>query len=260
MPRLGLGVFRSQAGGPLESAVRVALDLGYRLFDTASIYGNEKGLGDALRQGKVPREELFIVSKLWNTDQGYESTLKAFENSLNKLRLDYLDLYLIHWPVKGLFYESWRALEKLYSEGLIRSIGVSNFHIHHIEDLKKQSKIVPALNQIEFHPGLNQPELLEYCNSNGIVVQAWSPLMKGKLQENLLLRDLAGKYHVSCYQLVLKWILQKGVSAIPKSIHPERIRENAALFHFHISDEDIRRIDNLNENKRIGPDPDNFSF
>ena len=260
MPWLGLGVFRSKDGGPLERAIEYALKLGYRSFDTASIYQNEAGLGTALKSSDVERKDQFITTKLWNQHHGFDQTLKAFDNSLAKLQTDYIDLYLIHWPVPGLFKESWRALEKLYTEGRVKSIGVSNFMVHHLDDLLETAEIVPALNQIEFHPNLVQQSLLDYCSEKGIRAEAWSPLMKGRVQHIGLLLELGRKYKKSPVQIVLRWNLQKGVVTIPKTVRPERLRHNADIFNFHLSDVEVAKIDRLDNHTRIGPDPDDLYF
>lgn len=260
MPYLGLGVFKTQEGSEITHAINYALDAGYRHIDTAAIYQNERGVGLAVKNYHIDRNDLFITSKVWNSDQGYDSTLKAFHKSLDKLDMDYLDLYLVHWPVKGKYKETYRALETLYNEGKVKAIGISNFMPHHIEDLLASSKIVPMVNQIEFHPYLVQPKLLELCKSYNIQVEAWSPLMQGQIFSINQLHSIAGKYGKTVAQLVLRWNLQKGVITIPKSIHQERIIENRNIFDFSISGEDMETIDELNRNQRVGADPDNFNF
>lgn len=237
--------------------MKYAIQNGYRSIDTAALYGNEEGVGQAIKDSGVAREELFITTKVWNSDQGYESTLTAFEESRKKLDLDYIDLYLVHWPVKGKYKETWKALEKLYKDGLVKSIGVSNFKINHLEDLLKDSEVVPVVNQVEFHPLLNQQDLLEFCKSKKIQLEAWSPLMQGNLDIPLL-KELAEKYNKTNAQIVLRWDLQHEVITIPKSVHPKRIDENANIFDFELSNEDMQAIDSLNQNKRFGPDPDIF--
>ncbi|MGD8190427.1 aldo/keto reductase [Brevibacillus ginsengisoli] len=259
MPWLGLGVWRVNEGNEVEKSVKAALQAGYRSVDTAAIYKNEEGVGKALKEASVPREELFITTKVWNSDQGYESTLAAFEESRSKLGLEYIDLYLIHWPVKGKYKETWRALEKLYRDGAVRAIGVSNFHVHHLQDLLTDAQIKPMVNQVEYHPLLTQQELLAFCKENQIQLEAWSPLMQGNLDQPLL-QELAHKYGKSPAQIVLRWDLQNGVVTIPKSITESRIMENANLFDFELSAEDMEKISALNQNKRFGPDPDNFDF
>ncbi len=259
IPWLGLGVWQSKDGEEVIHAVKTAVEVGYRSIDTAAAYNNEEGVGQAIRECGVARDELFITTKVWNPDQGYESTLKAFEVSRRKLGLDYIDLYLIHWPVVGKYRETWKALIHLQEEGLIKSIGVSNFQIHHLKEIIEDTGVVPVVNQVEFHPLLTQRELLKYANELGIQLEAWSPLMQGKLDLPLL-KELAGKYDKTPAQIVLRWDLQQGVITIPKSVHADRIRENAGFFDFTLSDEDVKAIEDLNRDHRFGPDPDNFNF
>ncbi|MDX8365984.1 aldo/keto reductase [Cytobacillus sp. IB215665] len=260
MPWLGLGVYKAEDGKQVIDAVKSAIRAGYRSIDTAAIYKNEEGVGQAIKQTEVPREQLFITSKVWNSDQGFESTLRAFEDSLARLNLDYLDLYLIHWPVEGKYKETWRALEQLYKDGKVRSIGVSNFHVHHLQDLLTEAEIKPMVNQVEFHPKLLQEELRNFCREHQIQFEAWSPLMHGKLLDNELLTEIANKHNKTAAQVILRWDLQSGVVTIPKSIKEHRIIENASIFDFEITNEDMRTINDLNEDLRFGPDPDNFDF
>ena len=260
MPWLGLGVFRSEEGAEVENAVKTALENGYRSIDTAAIYQNERGVGNAIRESGVKREEIFLTSKVWNNQQGYESTLAAFDESLEKLQTDYLDLYLIHWPKGKRSVESWKALEELYSKGKIRAIGVSNFLVHHFEVFLPECKVIPAVNQVEFHPELVQPELSEYCKKKGIQPEAWSPIMKGKVNDIPVMREIAAKYGKTPVQVVLRWDIQKGVVTIPKSVHAERIISNTQIFDFELSDEDMAIIDALDGNKRIGFHPDKIPF
>lgn len=260
MPWLGFGVFKVKDGQEAVDAVRTAIETGYRSIDTAKAYNNETGVAQGIRESGIAREDLFITTKVWNSDQGYESTLAAFEASMERLGLDYLDLYLIHWPVKGKYKDTWRALERLHREGRIRAIGVSNFQIHHLEDLMTEATVVPAVNQIELHPLLNQQELRDYCSKHKIQVEAWSPLGQGHLLEHPLLQQIGAKYGKSPAQVILRWDLQNGIVTIPKSVTPQRIRENADLFDFELTPEDIGQINGLNENKRFGSDPDNFNF
>lgn len=259
MPTLGLGVFRIGDGSPVKNAVRMALTNGYRKVDTAAVYGNEVGVGEAIEESSLKREEIFLTTKVWNDDQGYDSTLRAFQKSLKRLKTDYVDLYLVHWPVKGHFLETWRALNELYREGQVRAIGVSNFQIHHLEQLSEVSDVVPAVNQIERHPLLTQEELRGYCKEKGIVVEAWSPLMKGNLDLPLL-KTIGERHHKTPAQVVLRWHLQDGVVVIPKSVHPHRIKENSEIYDFSLSSEEMRAISGLNQNHRFGPDPDSFNF
>jgi len=264
MPWLGIGVFKVEEGDELVHAVKFAIKHGYRSIDTAAIYGNEEGVGQALHESMIEtglaREELFVTSKVWNADLGYESTLKAYETSLQKLGLDYLDLYLIHWPVEGKYEEAWRALETLYKQGKVKAIGVSNFQIHHLEQLMKHAEIKPMVNQVEFHPRLTQKELLAYCQSQDIQLEAWSPLMQGELLNNTELLEIAQRYNKSIAQIIIRWDLQSGVITIPKSTKEHRIVENFDVFDFELAVEDMSRINQLNLNKRVGPDPDNFDF
>lgn len=260
MPYLGLGVYQASEGGEVEQAIAWALDAGYRHIDTAAVYGNEEGVGRAVRNAEVPREELFVVSKVWNSEQGYDSTLAAFDRSMDKLKLDYLDLYLIHWPVAGRYRETWRALEKLYAEKKVRAIGVSNFMKHHLEDLFTGANITPMVNQMEFHPFLVQQDLLDFCKAHRIQYEAWSPLMQGNIFNLDEMKQLSEKYNKSIAQIVLRWDLQKGVITIPKSVKKDRIVANAALFDFELSEEDVQFLDRLDRNTRFGPDPDHFDF
>ncbi|KIV53881.1 glyoxal reductase [Aneurinibacillus migulanus] len=260
MPWLGLGVYKTQEGEEVEQAVKAAIEAGYRSIDTASLYHNERGVGKAIQTCGIPREDLFITTKIWNSDQGYDSTLRAFEQSREKLGLEYLDLYLIHWPVKEKYKDTWRAMEKLYENGLVRAIGVSNFHVHHLEDLLTDARIVPMVNQVEFHPRLTQKDLLVFCKKKGIQLEAWSPLMRGRLLDETTLNDIARKHGKTPVQVILRWDLQHGVVTIPKSVHAERIIANADIFDFTLSKEEMERIDALNRNERSGQDPDHFHF
>ena len=260
IPAFGLGVFQSKEGQEVENAVKFALEEGYRLIDTAAIYKNEAGVGRAIKQSELDRKEVFVTSKVWNTDQGYDATLKAFDKSIKLLQMDYLDMYLIHWPVKGKYTETWKALEELYRQGKVRAIGVSNFNQHHLEDIYQMGKIIPAVNQIELHPELTQVELVDFCLKHKTLVQGWSPIMRGKIFSIPLLEELSKKYKKDIAQIVLRWHLQKSYLPIPKSAKKERIRCNAQIFDFEISEDDILRIDLLNKNNRTGPDPENFGF
>lgn len=259
MPRLGLGVWRAKGGAETENAVLAALRAGYRSVDTASMYDNEQSVGRAIRTSGVPREQVFVTTKVWNNEQGYDGTIRAFRGSLERLGMDYADLYLVHWPVAGKYKETYRALEDLYEQGLARAIGVSNFHIHHLEDLMGSCRIKPMVNQVEFHPLLTQKKLFAFCRKEGIQLESWRPLMQGRLDLPLL-AELAAKYGKTPAQIVLRWHLQLGVATIPKSVDESRIRENADVFDFELEPEDIVRIDGLNEDKRFGADPDHFDF
>ncbi len=260
MPWFGLGVFRAEEGGEVENAVKVALEHGYRSIDTAAVYENERGVGKAIGESAVKREEIFLTSKVWNSDQGYKSTIQAFEESLDKLQTDYLDLYLIHWPKGKLSVETWQAMEELYEKKKIRAIGVSNFLVHHLEEFLPECNVVPAVNQVEFHPELIQPDLLRYCQSKNIQLEAWSPIMKGRVTEIPVMQALAAKYGKTPVQIVLRWDIQKGVVTIPKSVTPERIISNADIFDFELSGEDMAKIDRLDKNERIGFHPDKVPF
>lgn len=265
MPRLGLGVFRVKDSSELINAVKLAIKNGYRSIDGAAVYENEEAMGEGIRQGiketGISREDLFITSKVWNSELGYESTIAAYEASLKRLGVDYLDLYLIHWPVKGKYKEAWKALEYLYKEGRVKSIGVSNFQVHHLQDLLGDAEIKPVINQIEFHPYLTQQKVREFCKENEIQVEAWSPLMAGNgLLENEILKEIAEKYNKTVAQVVLRWDLQSQVVTIPKSTNESRLIENIDIFDFNLSNEDVAKIDSLNKDLRVGPDPDNFDF
>ena len=265
MPSLGIGVYKAENHSELVNAMKVAIKNGYRCFDGAAIYGNEEAMGEGIREGikeaGISREDIFITSKVWNADLGYESAIAAYEASLARLGVDYLDLYLIHWPVKGKYKEAWRALEYLYKEGRVKSIGVSNFQVHHLEDLLTDATVKPVINQIEFHPYLTQQKVREFCKENQIQVEAWSPLMAGNgLLEDETLKEIATKYNKTVAQVVLRWDVQSQVVTIPKSTNENRIIENINIFDFNLSDEDMEKINGLNKDLRIGPDPDNFNF
>ncbi|MBB6673373.1 aldo/keto reductase [Cohnella nanjingensis] len=259
MPWLGLGVWKMNNDEEVVNAVRSAIDAGYRSIDTAMIYRNEEGVGQAVKASGVPRDELFVTTKIWNEDQGYDKALKAFEDSKRRLGLDYVDLLLIHWPGTDKFVDTWRALERLYADGQVRAVGVSNFKVRHLQELAANSPLAPMVNQVEFHPLLTQQDTLAYCRQHGIQLEAWSPLMQGNLDQPLL-RSLADKYGKSPAQIVLRWDLQKGVVTIPKSSNPQRIAENADIFDFSLTDEEVGRIEALNEERRFGADPDTFLF
>ncbi|QKG83789.1 aldo/keto reductase [Kroppenstedtia pulmonis] len=260
MPWFGLGVYKAEEGDEVIQSVQHAIRHGYRSIDTASFYGNEEGVGIGIRQSGIPREDIFVTTKVWNDDQGYDSTLNAFEESRRHLGLDTVDLYLIHWPVSGKYIETWRALEHLYEKGLVRAIGVCNFQIHHLKDLMANAKIVPAVNQVEYHPRLTQKELHRFCRENGIQLEAWSPLMRGEILKEETLVKIAANHGKTPAQVILRWDLQHGVVTIPKSVRPERIEQNADIFDFELSQEEMEKIDALNQNHRIGPDPDHFDF
>ncbi|MEM7380906.1 MAG: aldo/keto reductase [Bacteroidota bacterium] len=260
MPYFGLGVYLSEDGEEVVNAIKWAIEAGYRHVDTASIYKNEEGVGRGIKECSEARENIFVVSKVWNNDQGYDSTLKAFDASMKRLDLDYLDLYLVHWPVAGKYKETWKALEQLYKEKKVRAIGVSNFLQHHLEDLLTEAEIVPMVNQMEFHPYLVQQDLLDFCGKHQIQYEAWSPMMQGKIFGMEAFQKLAEKYGKSIAQIVLRWNLQKGVITIPKSSKRERIIANADIFDFSLEQADVDYLDSLDRGQRFGPDPDNFDF
>jgi diketogulonate reductase-like aldo/keto reductase len=254
MPIFGLGTYRARAGEARE-AVLQALKVGYRLIDTASMYGNEEDIGKALKQSGLSREEVFITTKLWNSDNGYDKALAAFEESRKKLGLDYVDLYLIHWPVEGLRSETWRAMEKLLEQGKCRSIGVSNYMTWHLKELLSHCSIIPAVNQVEFHPYLYLKDLLDFCQSHNIQLESYSPLTKGVKLNDPKLADLALKYSKAPAQILIRWVLQHGVVVIPKSTKKERIEENVHVFDFTISPEDMNALDSFHRNLRTSWDP-----
>lgn len=267
IPCVGFGTWQTPDGETAVNSVKAALKAGYRHIDTAAVYGNEESVGRAIAESGVRREDIFVTSKLWNECRGYESTLAAFDETMKKLGLDYLDLYLIHWPANKLQFENWneinlstwRAMIKLYREGKIRAIGVSNFLPHHLEPLM-QTEVVPAVNQIEFHPGFMQIETVECCKRNGIAVEAWSPLGTGRVLSNETLIGIARKYDKSVAQLCIRWCLQNRTLPLPKSVTPSRIVENTEVFDFIISDEDMAVINAMEYCGGSGHDPDTVKF
>src|SRR3989344_3809509 len=266
MPMIGFGTYHLAEGEEVINAVRFALGAGYRLIDTAKVYKNEEGVGKAVRESGIPREEIFLTTKLWNLDQGYKTTLGAIDESLAKLGLAYVDLYLVHWPtadVKALESinkreETWKAMEEIYKSDKAKAIGVSNYTITHLEEMEKYAHIPPVVDQVEFHPFLYQKDLLEYCKENSIVLQAHSPLASGNISRSELITSIAKKYHKNNAQILLRWSLQHGVIPIPKSIHKERIEENINVFDFELSEKDMVRLDGLNENFRFRSSPENI--
>lgn len=260
MPRLGLGVYKLTESDIAIQAITTALDYGYRHIDTASLYANEKEVGEAVRASSVSRKDIFITTKVWNTDQGYDQTLRAFEKSLELLGMDYVDLYLTHWPIKETFVDTYRAIERLYDEKLIRATGVANHHEHHLEAIAVKANVKPMVNQIECHPRLTQYDLREYCAEQGIAITSWSPLARGRILEEPTLQRISAKYGKSTAQTIIRWHLQHDLIVIPKSENPSRIAENMDVYDFELSFEDMKNIDALNLNERTGKDPDNFSF
>jgi diketogulonate reductase-like aldo/keto reductase len=259
IPVLGLGVWQAVAGKETRRAVREAVSCGYRLIDTAFIYGNEREVGEAIRTCGLPPGEVFVTTKLWNADHGYDATIRACRKSLSTLGLPRIDLYLIHWPVEGKRLDTWKAMVTLKEEGLCSAIGVSNYTIAHLRELLEVSPVVPAVNQVEFHPFLYQKELLSFCQENGIVLEAYSPLTRGERLSDRRLVAIAREYGKSTAQLLLRWALQHGTVVIPKSVHPQRIKENAEVFDFVISAGDMKTLDNVNEDRRYNWDPTNLS-
>lgn len=267
IPCIGFGTWQTPDGETAVNAVKEAIKLGYKHIDTAAIYGNEKSIGKAIKEIGINRDELFITSKVWNKERGYKTTLKAFEKTLNDLCIDYLDLYLIHWPASvnqfkdwdNINLETWRAMTELYKAGKIKSIGVSNFMPHHLKSLM-ETEIKPMVNQIEFHVGFMQEETFKYCNDNNILIEAWSPLGTGKMLDNETLKEIANKYNKSIAQLCIRWCLQNNTLPLPKSVTPSRIKENADIFDFVISDEDMKKINSMPYFGGSGHHPDKVNF
>ncbi|MEO2508868.1 aldo/keto reductase [Clostridium paraputrificum] len=268
IPCVGFGTWQTPNGETAINSVLEAIKCGYRHIDTAACYGNEESVGKAIKLSRINREELFVTSKLWNTDQGYESTLKAFNKTIKDLGLDYLDLYLIHWPVvkghkedwKESICETWKAFEKLYSEGKIRAIGVSNFKPHHLKVIFENCNIKPMVNQIELHPSHNQDETVKFCRNNNILVEAWGPLSTGRIFKVKEMQDIANKYNKSIAQITLRWHIQNEILPLPKSVTPNRIKENSMIFDFKLLKEDMELIQNLKGCEGSGIDPDNINF
>ncbi|MBO4483893.1 MAG: aldo/keto reductase [Lachnospiraceae bacterium] len=268
IPCIGFGTWQTPNGDVAVNSVKCAIQAGYRHIDTAQAYGNEEGVGEGIRQGGVPREELFITTKLWNTNHTYDLTMRTFEESLKKLGLDYVDLFLIHWPNPAMYRnrweqanaESWKAMEELYEAGKIRAIGISNFREHHIEALMKTAKIKPMVNQIRLCPGETQDELVEYCRAQGMILEAYSPLGNGKIFEVPEMKALADKYGKSIAQICIRWGLQKGYLPLPKSVTPSRIEDNLKVFDFELTDADVQLIANLKGCVGLSGDPDKMPF
>ncbi len=260
IPWLGFGVFLSPPGGTTYDSVRTALDCGYRHIDTAMIYENEADVGKAIKDSGIPREEIFVTTKVWNDDIRSDNTLKAFDRSRKLLDMDIVDLYLVHWPVQGKYIKAYQALEKLYHDGLVRAIGVSNFLVHHLEYLLPRIEVQPVINQVEWHPWLQHPALESTCRANQIQLQAWAPLIQGQGANIPLLRQIGDRYGKSWAQVVIRWDLQREVVTIPKSNTPSRIKENTQVFDFELNAEDMAAINALDENKHVADDPEYFDF
>lgn len=260
MPTLGLGVYKMTDRDETLQAITTALDLGYRAIDTAALYYNEEEVGEAIRHSSVRREEIFVTTKVWNSDQGYDNTLRAFETSLKKLNMDYVDLYLTHWPVEGKYVDTYRAIARLYEEKLIRVPGVSNHHEHHLKEILAQCNVAPMVNQVEIHPYLSQEPLRTFCAQQQIAVTAWSPLGRGNVLTDETIIRIAKEYNATPAQIILRWHIQNDVIVIPKSVTPSRIKENSELYHFELKDDTMQQLNALNRNERFGQNPDNFKF
>jgi len=258
MPRFGLGTYQSQPGAEVEHSVEAALRHGYRSVDTASLYANEEGVGVGLRASGVAREDVFLTTKVWNTEQGYASTHEAIDRSLTKLGTDYVDLYLVHWPIREHLAGTWRAMEEILGAGKARAIGVSNFLPYHLEELMAVADVPPMVDQVEFHPRLQQPGLQAFAAEHDITLEAWAPIIRGAVNEIPELVSIADAHGKTPAQVSIRWILQLGYVVIPKSVHEDRIAENADVFDFELSDEEMATIDTLDAGHRIGPDPDTF--
>lgn len=273
VPQLGLGVWQANDGKEVESAVKFAINNGYRLIDTAAIYGNETGVGLGIKNSGVPREELFITTKVWNGDQGYDKTLAAFDHSMKLLGLEYVDMYLIHWPqpARGLYNDTWRAMEKLYKQGRIKALGVCNFEISHLQDLMEHATIQPAVNQVELHPYFPQIELRKFAKANNIALESWSPIggsggSGGRnnhdtpLLEQPVLHTIGQKYNKTPAQVVIRWHIRNDLIVIPKSVHEDRIMQNIDVFDFELTSDDMNAINSLETGKRGGADPNTFNL
>ena len=256
MPRLGFGTYKAAPGEEAKESVLAALQVGYRHIDTAALYENEADVAAALRESGVPRDEVFITTKVWDTDQGYDTTLAAFERSIGLLGSEYIDLYLVHWPKPARAEGTWRAMEELLAEGRARAIGVCNHLPHHLQALLGFANVPPAVNQVEFHPRLQQPELQRFCVEHGITLEAWAPIMRGGVFRIPEILEIAKRHGKTAAQVTIRWILQKGIVAIPKSVHAARIAQNADIFNFALSVEEMAVMDSLDTGERIGPHPD----
>ncbi|WP_300696803.1 aldo/keto reductase [uncultured Clostridium sp.] len=259
IPKIGFGTYKLKDENETIDTIKYALKVGYRFIDTASFYGNEEWIGKAIKESKIKREDIFLATKVWNDSHGYDKAIDSFEKSMKKLDIDYLDLLLIHWPTK-LNKETWRAFESLYELGKVRAIGVCNFKIGHLEELRKTAKIMPMVNQIEVHPCFSQKEIVNYCNNYKIQVIGWSPFMTGQLLEVPLMIDLAEKYNKTIAQIALRWHIQKGIIPIPKSSHYGRIADNIDIFNFELSEEDMIKIDKLDRNETVSGIPENTTY
>lgn len=257
IPWVGFGVFQVPPGEDTYRSVSIALREGYRAVDTASAYGNEEDVGRAVRDSGLSPEEVFLTTKVWNEEQGYDSTLRAFDASRKRLGLE-VDLYLVHWPVTGKFKETYRALEKLYRDGRVRAIGVSNFLVHHLEELLVEAGVKPAINQVEFHPFLLQPDLLDYCKRQDIQLEAWSPLTRARYLDHPVIQEIARARKKSPAQVLIRWDLQHEVVTLPRSTREDHIRENSRAFDFELTGDEMNRLDSLDSGTRVGPDPDTF--
>ncbi|WP_208589732.1 aldo/keto reductase [Gracilibacillus suaedae] len=260
IPAVGLGVYKAEPGDEVYHAVKSALELGYRHIDTASLYANEEGVGQAIKDSGIPREEIFVTTKVWNDEQGYEETKAAFKRSLERLQMDYVDLYLVHWPVPGKFTETYKALEEIYHDGKAKAIGVSNFEPHHLEELLKEAKVTPVVNQVELHPQLQQQAVRDFCKKHDIKVEAWAPLGKARYFDHPILQELAAKHNKKSSQIIVRWQYQSGIITIPKSVNKERQQENVDIFDFELLDEDIEKMKSMDANNRIGAHPDEFDY
>ena len=260
IPLLGFGVYKVPDGEVVEDAITSALAFGYRHFDTAALYRNERGVGRAIAASGINRSDLFITTKLWNSNQGYESTLVAIDRSLGKLGLGYVDLYLVHWPKPEHTEGTWRAMEEIQRSGKARAIGVSNFLPAHLDQLAETATVLPSINQVEFHPHLQSPELVTYCDDHNIVLEAWSPLKAGQIVDDPQLQTIADAHEVTVPQVVLRWMLQRGIVTIPKSVTPSRIAQNVDLYGFELGQDEITTINAMDRADRVGPDPANFDF
>ncbi|MEM8907868.1 MAG: aldo/keto reductase [Bacteroidota bacterium] len=254
MPSLGLGVLFAQNNREVEQAVLSAIQNGYRKIDTASAYQNEEGVGKGIKASGIERKKIFLTTKVWNTEQGYDQTLYSFDESLKRLQTDYIDLYLIHWPVQSKYKATYKAMEKLYAEARVKAIGICNFSINQIQDLMAHAQVVPALHQVEMHPHLSQNELLEFSKTQNIQLEAWRPIMMGKVLDIPELVAIGEAYAKTAVQVTLRWLIQRGVAVIPKSVNPQRIAENIGVYDFELTANQMTIIENLNQNKRLGED------